>query len=556
MIRNQIKQAVDEALKEGKFTKTEVEISETPAESFGDYSTNVALKLSSLTDKQRPAEIAKKLIPTLVTKLPLSKVAFSEPGFINFSIEPKQTQSNIQKIVEEDKDFGSIDSNKGKKARVEFISANPTGPLHIGNARGGPIGDSIAKVLEFSGYKVVREYYDNNVGSQVDIFCDSLIGLINKKFGKREAITKKDVEQYSGTYLEELADNLIEKLNLLDRKEVANRSGEIRSKAVEELFKDIKEDAKGMGIEFDEVQHESELQRSNDTKKTIEFLKKEGFTKEKEGALWFIPKVGSETSKFLKDRDSVLVRSNGSLTYFADDITYHKEKFESGADLIINILGSNHHGHVPRLKAAIKALGFDAATYKVVLYQYVRVKRGKDIVKMSKRAGNYVTAKEVLDEVGKDAFRFFLLSHSPNTHMDFDLEVAKQKNESNPVYYVQYAHARCANILKRAESEGFGHKKFSKADLSLLSQPQELTLSKKLLKLPELVEDVSENLSVHQLTTYSVQVADLFHKYYERYRVIGEEEDLVKARLNLILATKIVLRNTLSLLGVSAPDRM
>jgi arginyl-tRNA synthetase len=556
MIRNQIKQAVDDAVKEGKFPKTDVEIGETPSESFGDYSTNVALKLSSLTGKQTPSKIAKKLIPILATKMHLSKMTFFEPGFINFSIAPKLIQSSVQKIVEEDKDFGSSGSNKGSKARVEFISANPTGPLHIGNARGGPIGDSIASVLEFSGYKVTREYYDNNVGGQVDIFGDSLIDMISKNLGEKDS-QRRHLQQYVGSFIEELAVDLEKNLGIKDEGDLKKRSNNVKSEAVRRLFNEIIEDSKSVGIEFDEFQHESELQEQNSTKRVIEFLKSKGFTKEQEGALWFAPRESSgQIQKFLDDRDSVLVRSDGAYTYFADDIAYHKKKFESKSNLIINVLGSNHHGHVPRLKAAIKALGFDADTYKVILYQYVRVKRGKDIVKMSKRAGNYVTAREVLDEVGKDAFRFFLLSHSPNTHMDFDLEVAKQKNESNPVYYVQYAHARCANILKKAESECFGHKKFSKADLSLLSQPQELTLAKKLLKLPELVEDISENLSVHQLTTYSVQVADLFHKYYERYRVIGEEDGLVKARLNLVLATKIVLRNTLELLGVSAPGRM
>ena len=538
MFRKKIKEAIEEALAKGKFAKVDVEITEPPDTSFGDYSTNVVLKLASLKNDQRPVEIAKKLVPTLKKSTGLSKIEIIDPGFINFHLEPKLVQKNIQNIIKQDKEFGSTSTNKGKKARVEFISANPTGPLHIGNARGGPLGDSIANVLEAVGYKVIREYYDNNVGAQVDIFAKTLKKII--------AGDKAKGDQYSGSYYKELAQKLSK---VPEHRLVQEATGEV--------FKEIIEDAKDMGIEFDEVQHESTLQDKNDTVRVIDFLKSKKVTKEKEGALWFVPHESSaQAQKFLEDRESVLVRSNGTYTYFADDIAYHQKKFKSGANLIINVLGSNHHGHVPRLLASIAALGFDPSMYKVVLYQYVRVKRGSEVVKMSKRAGNYVTAREVLVEVGKDAFRFYLLSHSPNTHMDFDLEQTKQKNESNPVYYVQYAHARASNILKKAQKEGFTQAKFSNAELSVLSEPQELSLAKKIQKLPELVEDISESFSVHQLTTYAVQVADLFHKYYESHRVIGEEDKVVKARLNLVLATKITLRNTLSLLGVSAPVRM
>ena len=538
MFRKKIKEAIEESLAKGKFTKVDVEITEPPDTSFGDYSTNVVLKLASLKNDQRPVEIAKKLVPTLKKSTGLSKIEIIDPGFINFHLEPKLVQKSIQNIIKQDKEFGSTSTNKGKKARVEFISANPTGPLHIGNARGGPLGDSIANVLEAVGYKVIREYYDNNVGAQVDIFAKTLKKII--------AGDKAKGDQYSGSYYKELAQKLSK---VPEHRLVQEATGEV--------FKEIIEDAKDMGIEFDEVQHESTLQDKNDTVRVIDFLKSKKVTKEKEGALWFVPHESSaQAQKFLEDRESVLVRSNGTYTYFADDIAYHQKKFKSGANLIINVLGSNHHGHVPRLLASIAALGFDPSMYKVVLYQYVRVKRGSEVVKMSKRAGNYVTAREVLVEVGKDAFRFYLLSHSPNTHMDFDLEQTKQKNESNPVYYVQYAHARASNILKKAQKEGFTQAKFSNAELSVLSEPQELSLAKKIQKLPELVEDISESFSVHQLTTYAVQVADLFHKYYESHRVIGEEDKVVKARLNLVLATKITLRNTLSLLGVSAPVRM
>lgn len=538
MFRKQIEKAIEEALTEEGFPKVDIEITQPPEERFGDYSTNAALKISSLKGDQRPGEIAKRLVPKLKKSTHVSRVEIVDPGFINFFLDPKLIQNNIRKIIEEDKYFGSSSTYRGKKARVEFVSANPTGPLHIGNARGGPLGDTIANVLEATGYKVTREYYDNNIGTQVEIFAKTL--------KKKIAGTSTKSDHYSGSYYDELVQKI---------KKV--KESELGVKATKVVFDQIIKDAKDMGIEFDEIQHESDLQEKKETDKVLDFLKLKKVTKEKEGALWFVPREGSaQAQKFLEDRESVLVRSNGKPTYFADDIAYHRKKFESKADLIINILGSNHHGHVPRLLAAIKAMGYDPAIYKVVLYQYVRLKRGKDVVRMSKRAGDYVTAREVLDEVGKDAFRFFILSHAPNTHMDFDLELAKKQNVSNPVYYVQYAHARASNILKNAQKQGFSLVEFSKTDLSVLSEPQELTLAKKLQKLPELVEDTAENLSVHQLTTYLIEVADLFHKYYEKYRVIGEKEDIVGARLNLVLAVKITLRNTLGLIGVSAPERM
>ncbi len=537
MIRNLIKKVIEKTLKEEKLPKIKVEINETPDEKFGDYSTNVALKLSSRGIKHSPTEIAKKLVPGLEKSLKLPKIEIAGTGFINFYLEPKLIQNNLRNIIEEDKDFGSADTNKGKKARVEFISANPTGPLHIGNARGGPLGDAIANVLESSGFDVLREYINNDRGNQV------------KELGRTLAVHAGYIEKgdkpltYIGEYTTELAKKIKNKLGDikgLSEKEIVEKAGEV---GVKIMFEEIMGDVAAMGIKFGLVVDESKLQE--ELPNVLKQLESKRLLKKHEGALWFAPR-----DEFLKDKDAVVVKSDGSYTYFGADIVYHKDKLESGYDLVVDVFGSNTFGHVPKLQALVKSLGFDLNKLKFILYQFVMVKRGKDIVRMSKRAGNYVTAREVIDEVGKDAFRFFLLSHSPNTHMDFDLEQAKQKNESNPVFYVQYAHARASNILKNS------HEKLSSPDLSLLSQPQELKLMKKLIKFPELTEDISESLAVHQLTTYSIEVADLFHKYYERYRVIGEEKELMKARLNLVLATKIVLRNTLSLLGVSAPERM
>jgi len=304
-----------------------------------------------------------------------------------------------------------------------------------------------------------------------------------------------------------------------------------------------------MGIKFDLIVHESQLHKK--LPPILKALKEKGLLKSKDKALWFAPR-----DEFLKDKDAVVVKSDGSYTYFAADIVYHKEKFETGYDQVIDIFGSNTSGHVPKLKALITSFGYDISRLKIILYQFVRIKRGEEVIRMSKRSGDLVTAREVLDEVGKDAFRFYLLMFDPSTHMDFDLKQAKEKSKDNPVYYVQYAHTRASNILKTAKESGFSHREFNNSDTSLLRDEAEWALMRKLLKLPELIEDVSKNFAVHLLPAYAIDLSDLFHKYYERERVIGDDRKLSNARLNLVFATKIVLRNTLNLLGISAPDRM
>ncbi len=543
MIKQFIAEQIVTATQKENLPKVDFDVSEPPSAAFGDYSTNAPLRLSSFTASQTPADIAKVLVPRLQKIPEFSKVEFANPGFINFYVQSSLIQSNIQKIIEGDKTFGQIEINQGKKARVEFISANPTGPLHIGNARGGPLGDALASVLESTGFKVLREYIDNDTGNQVKDLGKTLATLAGFIKENEEDLS------YKGEYTAELAKKIKGKLGNtkdLSKKQIIEKAGEA---GVQNLFKDIMDDAGSMGIKFDLVVHESKLQEKLPA--VLGQLDSQKLLKKHEGAVWF-----AADKEFLKDKDAVVVKSDGSYTYFASDVAYHKEKFESGYELIIDVFGSNTFGHVPKIQALARALGFDVSRLKIILYQYVRVKRGSEIVKMSKRAGNYVTAREVLDEVGKDAFRFFLLSHSPNTHIDFDLELAKQKNEVNPVYYVQYAHARCANILKKGEEQGFTQEKFSGADLSLLKEKEELALGKRILKLPELVEEISKSFAVQHLTTYSIEIADLLHKFYEKHRVISEDDNLTKARLNLILATKIVLRNTLSLLGISAPERM
>ncbi len=494
----------------------------------GDYSTNMALKVSHEV-KQSPMGFAKILADSLKDQAYIEKLEVKEPGFLNFFVKPQFLANEVEKVLKQGDQYGSNDLNKGKKARVEFVSANPTGPLHFGNARGGPIGDVLASVLEFSGYKVIREYYHNDLGGQIEKLGESIVNVANGK--------KLEDQEYKGEYVRDLATNVSKTAD----------SKEAGKKAVEVLLKEILSDCSAIGIKFDEVYSESELTDSGKTEKAISELEVKGFLKKKEGAVWFAP-----SDEFLKDRETVVKKSGGDYTYFANDIAYHNLKFSKDPDLVIDILGANHHGHVPRLQAVIKVLGYDVSRFHVILYQWVRFKRGGELVKMSKRAGTFVTAREVLDEIGRDALRFFILMHDANSPIDFDLDLAKEKSAKNPVYYVQYAHARICSILAKSKVKD----QKSNVNYELLATEYELNLIKQITKLPELVEDISRNFAVNQLTTYAISLADSFHKFYENCRVVGEKKEVEEARIALITATKIALENTLGLLGISAPEKM
>ena len=553
MVKQKIIQNLEKALERFNFPPTDIVLSISKNPAFGDYSTNIALQLAkrkSADGKQTPQEIANEIAERLQVTGDsgkyLEKVEVAGGGFINFFVKGEILANDVKEILDRGEDFGKSDIYRGKKVRVEYVSANPTGPLHIGNARGGPLGDVIANVLSSQGYEVLREYIHNDVGEQVK----ALGATIKAKYHGNLA---KD-NQYQGEYVVELADQL-------DQEIEGKNDEEVGRMAVELLFEEIMADTHSMGIKFDLIVHESKLRER--APQVIDELKKSGVVKEKDGALWLAPRQRPAASprgergspkaandEFLEDRETVIQKSDGGYTYFTADIVYHQDKFKSGADLIIDVFGSNHHGHVPRLKAAIQALGFDPTKLKVVLYQYVRVKRGFDIVKMSKRSGQFIAAREVLDEVGVDAFRFYLLRNAAQTHMDFDLELLKQTTSKNPIFYVQYAHARMNSILVKGDKDNGG-------DLGLLTHPTEVALIKHLLSFPDLVEQLADNLQVHQLTEYAINLADLFHKFYESCPVLqAESKELTKARLALVQASKITLANTLNLLGVSAPERM
>jgi len=565
-LKKQIKKDVAAALRQLtvdslQLTENEVEVFRPGNPEHGDYSTNIALKIGGeihlrgvskkaakrhLGGEKRgsfersPIEIARELADSLQSQAYIEKLEVSEPGFVNFFIKDVVWQNQVSDVLKAGSKFGSNDSGRGKKARVEFVSANPTGPLHFGNARGGPIGDSLASVLEFCGYKVLREYLNNDRGNQVVDLGRTIavhLGLIEKGEGDLA---------YLGEYVKELSANVKSKIGNtkdLSQDEVAKKVGEL---AVRIMFEEIIKDTRDLGIKYDLITTESDLQK--EAPKVLTEFERRGLLKKLEGAVWF------------GDRGAVVVKSDGTFTYFTADLVYHKQKFESGYDLVVDVFGSNTSGHVPKLRELADVLGFNQEKLKVILYQFVRIKRGSDIVKMSKRSGTFVTVREVLDEVGRDALRFFILMHEVNTHIDFDLDLAKEKSSKNPVYYVQYANARICSILAKAK----GKKPFdktqgklqAKSNHELLTGNYELNLVKQISRFPELVEDISENFAVNQLTTYAMELADSFHKFYENCPVLLEKEELRQARLALISATQIALANTLRLLGVSAPEKM
>jgi arginyl-tRNA synthetase len=486
------------------------------------------------------------------------KVDVAAPGFINFKLSEGMLEERLGDILKAGVEYGDLEIGKGRKVNVEFVSANPTGPLHIGNFRGGPLGDVIASVLSKAGFDVTREYYHNDVGGQVRCLGASLEYWVRKAAGE-------EVECPEGGYEGEYVRRLSEKLKASEAESRACR--EIESEklnaeklgelAVEHYLKEALEICKKAGIKYDVVSRESEIAKSGKTEEALGILQERGFLEEKEGATWF-----AKDDANLEDRECVVItggaryisfaviKSDGEYTYFSNDIGYHLDKHRRGFEKAIDIWGSNHHGHVKRMKSAMEALSFGADWLEVSLYQWVSILRSGKQVSMSKRKGDFVTAREVLDEVGSDALRWFFVSYDNNTHIKFDLDLAKEQSRKNPVYYAQYAHARIASVLGKAGGEKVKSEKWKVNNFS----PEERSLIRELMYFPELVEELSQSLAVHKLTLYATALADKFHKFYETCRVLGDPKEA--ERLAVLRATQVVLSNTLSLLGISSPEKM
>ncbi len=526
-IKQELEKIVEAAIgrvknKEGfeKISLSEILIEEPKEKMRGDYSANAAFLIAKNIGKN-PFEIATFLKQEIEKEKSIIEKVEVVNGFLNFFISRNYLKKQLEKILKEKNKFGSLKPVKKEKINVEFISANPTGPLTLGNGRGGFCGDVLANVLEKAGYSVTKEYYINDTGNQIKKLGHSVIG-------DSEAV-------YKGEYILKLRDEI--------KGDDPEKVGEIAAKYI--LQKMLKPAVKKMGIKFDVWFSEKSLYEKNDVDKAIAQLAKNGFTYESEKAVWF-------KSKDLEDdKDRVLIRADGIKTYFASDIAYLNNKFKRKFDRLIMFLGADHYGYVPRLRAAATALGFENKKIDAIVMQMVRLfEKGKE-VRMSKRAGIYYTLDELIDEVGLDIARFFFLMISPNTHMNFNMDLAKEKSEKNPVFKAQYAYARINSILKKA-----GTRNPKSKNLNLLSEPSELELMKEMLKLPDIVKDVSIDYQVQRLPQYATDLSDAFHKFYEKCRVISDDKKISEARLCLICASRIVLKNTLDLMGISAPEKM
>jgi len=520
-------------LQVGDSARPPIVITEPARPEHGDYATNVAMQLAPIV-RAAPLQIAETLRRSLSLPAGVAEAIIEPPGFLNFRLDPGWVGSQVSTIRQAGGAFGRSEIGRGQRVNVEYISANPTGPLHIGNARGGFIGDVLASALEATGRRVTREYYVNDFGSQVRDFGESVYLARTGQSGEAG---------YKGEYIERIAaevpDDVLASVNPLPA---------IGAWAWNRVFDDIKATLERLGMRFDVYTSERQLHDAGEVAEGIERLRAAGHVYEADGAIWF------RATTFGDDKDRVLIRSNGAPTYFAADVAYLLDKFERGFDHLIYILGPDHHGDMARLKGATAALGHDPETMEIIIYQHVRLAGG---AKMSKRAGTFVTLDELVSEVGPDATRFFFVMRSASQHLDFDLELAKSQSSENPVYYVQYAHARCCSILRLATERGVAAEESQAAEL--LRHPAEQALIRRLIALPDVIADAAERHATHELPRYAMEVASLFSQFYRDCHVLSDEPAeaaISSARLALVDATRQVLANLLGLLGVSAPESM
>jgi arginyl-tRNA synthetase len=511
----------------------------------GDFASGFPLRMARAM-KMSPLAVAEEVSKHIVPPPQVDKVWIAPPGFINFTLREDWLSTEVKSILAAGESYGDVALGKGTKVQLEFVSVNPTGPLHVGHGRGAVLGSTLANVLTAAGYAVEREYYINDMGTQITNFGRSLYARYQQCLGKDAAMPP---DGYHGNYMIDLAKEIIQEqgdrfLSLPEGKAVS-RLGEL---GVAKILQTIKHDLKLLDVVFDNWFSETSLFQGEQYGKAIELLQGGGYVVEKENATWF------ESSSLGEDKDNVLVRGDGSPTYFASDVAYHYNKFlERKFDEVIDIWGADHQGHVPRMKAVLKALGCDPEQLKVIICQLVTLRRGEEIVKVSKRSGDMITLREVIEEVGPDPCRFIFLSRSADSQMDFDMKLAKRQSADNPVYYVQYAHARIASILRLAKQREID---CIDGDVSLLISEPELTLIRRLILLPEIVERVTVTLEPHHLTYYAQDLATAFHSFYKQCRVVSENEALTKARLKLVEASQTVLAKVLRLMGMSAPEEM
>lgn len=550
MIRHYILEQVLSTLEELGYTHEKDFIIEIPNNTeFGDYSTNVALILGK-ENGLAPKALAEILVKELKKLKAFKKVDIAGPGFINFVVAPAQYYEMLWKIHQQEMDFGKSSYGKGERTMLEFVSANPTGPLNIVSARAAAFGDTLYRVMKATGYDAVREFYINDAGNQVDILAESVELRLREIHG--EKMEEFPYEAYHGEYVKHLAQKLNSqegvRIFMMPEKE---RMEHLKEYALNEIHEMQQNSLEKFGVTFDSWVSEKTLRMEGVVEEVLSYLAEADCTYEKEDAIWFC------STKFGDDKDRVLMKSDGSITYIVPDIAYHLTKLQRGFTKLIDVFGPDHHGYILRLKAAFKALKYDDSMLEVIFLQQVNLFESEERVKMSKRAGKIVTMDDLLNVVSKDAARYFFIARKANAHLNFDLELAVKKNSENPVYYCQYAHARICSILKKAKKDKVLPKAWNKEHITKLTKPEELALIKKMTELPDLLIGIAEQREPYRLSVYVEELAGMFHRYYAKCHIVSDKhKDLTHARLLLINNIKTVLAICFDLMGISAPEKM
>lgn len=531
-------------LKEGALPEVLLEVP--PQKEFGDFATNFAMQ-SARSLKCNPRMIAQAVIDNLDCAY-IAKTEIAGPGFINFYLKQDWMYDMLAQIIAQGGQYGNLQNACKEKIQIEYVSANPTGPLHVGHGRGAAVGSALANLMKAAGYDVTREYYINDAGNQIN----NLAASVNARYLQLQGQEVEFPENgYHGHDIIETAERIIriygDKFLHMDEGE---RLEQFRTIALKEKLAALKEDLAAFNCEFDVWFSEQTLHDANAIKSACDLLTERGYLYEKDGALWL------KATEHGDDKDRVVIRDNGVPTYFAADIAYHRNKFERGFDRVINLWGADHHGYIARMKAAVGALGYSPEQLEVLILQMVSLYRNGELVKMSKRTGQSVTLNELIEEVGTDAARFFFTMRSIDSQLDFDMTLATEKTNENPVYYIQYAHARICSIMRQLAEAGIAECAESELKLASLTEPEELALIKKLGEYPEMLQRAARDRAVHNVAHYVHELAGLFHSFYNQCRILGVDSDVQQARIALVKAVGHVIRHALGILGVSAPERM
>ena len=550
-VKTLVRDAVQKAYRTGTLASSELPdvIVDVPKlEAHGDYSTNIAMVMASI-QKMPPRKIAECIVDSIDDPSGLlKKTEIAGPGFINFFLNQSAWHPVLREIFEQDARYGASDLGKGRKFQVEFVSSNPTGPLHVGHGRGAAVGDSVANILSLCGYDVQKEYYINDSGRQIETLGRSV-------FLRYKALLGHDIEFpeecYQGDYIKDLA-GLVHKEKKEDLLAIpASEAVAYCARfAAAEIIAGIRDDLESFGVRFHRWFSEQSLYDSGKVDTVIGELKSRDIVYEKDGALWF------KTTAYGDEKDRVVVRQNGQTTYFASDIAYHQDKYDRGFEKVIDVWGADHHGYIPRMMASVVASGYERDQFAVILVQLVNLLRSGEPVAMSTRAGEFITLKNVIDEVGRDAARFIFLTRHYESPLDFDLELAKKKTNDNPVYYVQYVHARISSIMRKGMDRGVHLAAWDDIAVGLIREPEEIRLLKLMGQYPEVIQSSAEFMEPHRITYYLMNFASAFHSYYNKHRVLVDDPALAQDRLYLITAVQKIIRNGLMLLGVSAPEKM